>query len=82
MTYSDMNIHKQIVQFFCHLRVVKDRPISCPPDFLVFLCDIMYLVKSFFIVYKRLAEANEQLDVLNLDDQQCLNNESWEMVLH
>jgi hypothetical protein len=42
----------------------------------------MYLVKSFFIVYKRLAEANEQLDVLNLDDQQCLNNESWEMVLH
>jgi hypothetical protein len=27
-------------------------------------------------------EANEQLDVLNLDDQQRLNNESWKMVLH
>lgn len=40
----------------------------------------MYLVKSFFIVYKRLA--NEQLDVLKLDDQQRLNNEGWKMVLH
>ena len=38
-----------------------DRPILCPLDFLVFQCDIMYLVKSFFIVYYRLVEANEQL---------------------